>query len=235
MTTYSDRAHIYELLYSYKNYEDEARVIRELLVAEGYSDGRLLDVGCGPADHLAYLQGHYDISGVDLSEQFITRARERLPDARFEVADMADFSLQETFDIIVSLFSAIGYVKTPERLAMTIRCLANHLAPDGIVLIEPWFEPEEWKVGYTDLMTYKSEDLKIARVTHSSRDRNISIFEARYVMADANGFEEWSEVDELGLFTHEEQIKLLEENGFSARFEPLEGLADRGLIIAKKR
>jgi SAM-dependent methyltransferase len=234
VSTFTDRAHLYELLYSFKDYASESRIIRDLLVSEDHPDGRLLDVGCGPADHLAHLSEHYAVTGIDLSEPFIARARQRLPDARFEVADMVDFDLKETFDVIISLFSAIGYVKTHERLAMTMRSISKHLVPGGIILIEPWFEPDAWTVGYTDLTTYDVENLKIARVTRSDRAGSVSSFEARYLMVDANGFDEWSEIDELGLFTHYEQIALLEENGLSARFEPVEGLADRGLIIAIK-
>ncbi|MFT4308449.1 MAG: class I SAM-dependent methyltransferase [Candidatus Woesearchaeota archaeon] len=230
---FSDRTGAYELLYSFKDYVSEARVIRELLVSEGHPNGSLLDVGCGPADHLAHLTEHYEVAGIDLSEGFIERACERLPRGRFEVADMADFDLDAPFDVVISLFSAIGYAKTRERLAMTMRCLARHVAPSGIILIEPWFEPDAWKSGHTNLTTYDGE-VKIARVTRSDRDGIVSSFEAAYVVAGPDGIDQWNETHELGLFTHEEQLELLEENGLSARFEEVEGLSGRGLIIAKK-
>ena len=54
---------------------------------------------------------------------------------------MADFDLPRRFDVIICLFSSIGYAKTLNRLQKTLTNLARHLRPDGIVVIEPFFSP----------------------------------------------------------------------------------------------
>jgi Methyltransferase domain len=70
---------------------------------------RVLDVGCGPGRHaLALARGGIDVVGVDLSEDFITLARDAaeadvLP-ARFEVGDVA--SLRTTASSTPSSASA---------------------------------------------------------------------------------------------------------------------------------
>jgi SAM-dependent methyltransferase len=57
-----------------------------------------------------------------------------LPDS----ADPADFNLGLTFDAVVCLFSAIGYVVTVKRLHSALAAMARHLRPGGVLLVEPW-------------------------------------------------------------------------------------------------
>jgi SAM-dependent methyltransferase len=57
-------------------------------------DERILDLGCGPGELLAYLPHGVDYLGVDLSADYIARARERHGDrAQFEVGDATKFDL----------------------------------------------------------------------------------------------------------------------------------------------
>ncbi len=60
---------------------------------------------------------------------------------------MLDFDLKRQFDAVTCLFSSIGYVKTKSRLGKAIRNISRHLLPGGVLLIEPWFTPEQWHPG----------------------------------------------------------------------------------------
>src|SRR5215831_4572594 len=42
--------------------------------------------------------------------------------------------------------SSIGYIKILETLSQAVRCMAQHLVPGGVLLIEPWFTPETWRL-----------------------------------------------------------------------------------------
>jgi SAM-dependent methyltransferase len=68
-----------------------------LLIPEG---SRVLEVGCGGADLLALLPGR-EITGVDISERQIGKARVRAPHGRFFSMAAEDFCLEETFDFII--------------------------------------------------------------------------------------------------------------------------------------
>lgn len=69
---------------------------------------RVLDVGCGPGRHaLALARRGLDVVGVDVSEDFVTLAREAaeaegLP-ARFEVLDVRDLAYDADFDAVLCL------------------------------------------------------------------------------------------------------------------------------------
>src|SRR6266849_6489078 len=86
-----------------------AQEVAFLVDALGLEAGeRVLDVGCGPGRHaLALARRGIEVLGVDLSEDFVTLARdaaaaEALP-ARFEVLDVRDLSHDAEFDAAVCL------------------------------------------------------------------------------------------------------------------------------------
>src|SRR5262245_43465700 len=52
---------------------------------------RVLDVGCGPGRHAKALSERgIDVTGIDLSPDFVALAREAAPDATFRVQDVRD-------------------------------------------------------------------------------------------------------------------------------------------------
>ena len=60
MTEYSKLAKIYDALYSFKNYEAEAKRLREIITEKKTSPGNaLLDVACGTGTHLSFLKKYY--------------------------------------------------------------------------------------------------------------------------------------------------------------------------------
>jgi SAM-dependent methyltransferase len=94
----------------------------------------VLDLGCGcgvPAT--AILAERYRVTGVDLSPVQIARARQLVPAAQFQCADMAsvDFPAQ-SFAAIVSFF-AIIHVPIEEQPAI-FRKIGRWLRPGGYLL-----------------------------------------------------------------------------------------------------
>ena len=98
----------------------------EALLALGDFDGRrLLDVGCGFGDFLAYLHAR-DIrpayTGIDLCEPMVARGRERFGDsARFIACDVLEYVPDGRFDYVVaSGIFGLDAAGARERIAPTI-------------------------------------------------------------------------------------------------------------------
>jgi ubiquinone/menaquinone biosynthesis C-methylase UbiE len=139
---YSLTARVYDDIYAGKEYGAEAGQIRSLIRRYGPSRARsLLDVACGTGNHLAYFSRWFDCTGLDRTPAMLRVARRKLPRVRFVEARMETFDLDERFDAITCLFSAIAYVRNPQELRRTIRNLATHLNPGGVALVEPFFTP----------------------------------------------------------------------------------------------
>jgi len=224
-------ARFYDALYAWKDYAGEAKKLHELIQRHKRCPGNtLLDVACGTGKHLVHLREHYEVEGLDLDADMLAIARQRLPDVTFHHADMADFDLGRLFDVIVCLFSSIGYVKTVARLERALRCMARHLSPGGLVIIEPWFTPEAYHPGTIHATFVDEPDLKIARINVSEQQDRISVLDFHYLVGTPARVEYFTEHHELGLFTQEEYLTAFRTAGLEAFHDP-EGLTGRGLYL----
>jgi SAM-dependent methyltransferase len=146
---------------------------------------------------------------------------------------MSDFDLGKQFDVITCLFSSVGYVKTKARLNQAIQTMARHLVPGGVLIVEPWFTPEQWKTGRVSALFVDQPDIKISRMNISEANGNLSFFVFHYMVATSQGVEYFTERHELGLFAHEEYLGAFQEAGLEVSHDP-EGLDGRGLYIGIK-
>lgn len=234
-SSYARSAGFYDLIYGQKPYEGEAEWVHGRIQAHLRSDGNaLLDVGCGSGNHLAHLRRHYRCDGVDLDAGLLAIARERYPDSTFHQGDMADFGLGGRYDALVCLFSAIGYVKTVERLGQTMRTFARHLRPGGVAVVEPWLAPDVFAVGHVRLDAPESPEVKVARMVHSGLRDGLSILTFSYLIGRAEGIEHFEEHHELGLFTREQMMDAFRGAGLEVVEHDPHGLTGRGLYVAQK-
>ena len=126
-------AHLYDLLYSFKDYDAESATLVELIRSRHADATSLLDVACGTGRHLELLRASFpDVAGVDIEPGLLEVARTRLPGVPFTNADMRTFDLGRTFDAVTCLFSSIGYLADLDELSTAVRRMAAHLAPGGV-------------------------------------------------------------------------------------------------------
>jgi len=217
-----------------KDYPAEAKKTRKFIEKYKRSNGNaLLDIGCGTGVHANLLSKQYQVEGLDIDPKMLSVARKKYPQIRFQQGDMVNFKLDRKFDIIVCLFSAVGYVKTKARLQRTIKNMVRHLFPGGVLLVEPWFTPSQWHPGRVFTVRVDKPDLKIVRMSRSSRRGNISIVEFQYLIGTPKGMERDAEFLELGLFTGKEYLDAFRSAGLKVIHDP-KGLDGRGLYIGIK-
>ena len=131
--------------------------------------------------------------------------------------------------MVVCLFSAIGYSRTAERLNRAVAAMARHLSPGGLLAIEPWFSPAQWKPGTVHALLVDEPSLKVARMNLSAPPvGNLSILDFHYLVGDATGVRHVTERHELGLFEDQEYRQAFERGGLTPRYDP-EGPSGRGL------
>ena len=138
---YQRIARWYDAIYAGRG-RDPASEIEHLALHwtdDGLTEGtrRLLDAGCGTGVHLPFLARHGAVVGVDLSEDMIAFARGAFPDVELHVADVRDMDLGHRFDVVTSLFGAMGYFPDPRELRSGLAGLGRHVADGGVLLVEP--------------------------------------------------------------------------------------------------
>lgn len=99
---------------------------------------RVLDIGFGTGvlTQKLYADG-YEISGMDFSEQMISIAKAKMPEADLLCHDFSqgfpEYFGGKTFDFMVCTY-AIHHLDTPQKAAF-IRELTPHLSENGLLLI----------------------------------------------------------------------------------------------------
>lgn len=230
---FSKSAQYYDEIYASidKDYAAEAekahRIIQEYKQSGGSS---LLDVACGTGFHASLLREYYLVEGMDLDPKMLAVAKKKHPKIHFHQGDMTDFNLKRQFDVIVCLFSSIGYARTKSRLQRTIRNMSRHLRPGGVLLVEPWFTPEQWHPGRASMTQVDKPGMKIVRMSYSGQKGKISRIEFQYLIGTSRGIEHSVEIHELGLFRHEQYMDAFSAARLNVTHDP-EGLDGRGLYI----
>ena len=232
---YRHSVEAYEVLHAArgKDYGREAAAVVERIRRRRPEALTLLDVACGSGLHLAAFQElGFAVEGVDLSSAMLAAARDRLPGVALHEGDMRTLRLARRFDAVVCLFSAIGYMTTLDDLAAAITTLGDHLVPGGVLVVEPWVEPDDWHDGSVYSEAAKAGDLAVARVSRTWREGDQSLIEMHYALATPD--RTWSVVEphRMGLFTTEHQLDAFRAAGLTVEHEAKPGLTDRGLFVA---
>jgi len=232
---FSKSVQYYDELYNAlgKDYRAETKKLHSIIQNNKTNGKSLLDVACGTGIHTNYLSKHYEVEGLDLDSEMLAFARKKYKSIRFTKGDMIDFDLGRQFDIVSCLFSSIGYVRTKANLRKAIKIMGNHLNPNGLLLVEPWFTPEQWNRGRVFSLQVNKPELKITRMSHSGKRGNISVLKFHYLIGTQIGIEHIIEIHELGLFTHEEYLNAFRLAGLKVAHNK-KGLDGRGLYIGRK-
>jgi SAM-dependent methyltransferase len=230
---FTHSAHLYDAVYSFKDYVAESAKVHELIQDRSPGAATLLDVACGTGKHMEQLRDWYEVEGIDLDPALLELARERLGDVPVHVADMTSFDLGRKFDAVTCLFSAIGYVGTVERLNEAIAAMAAHLKPGGVLMLEPWVGPDVWVPGRPHLLSVDEPELKIARMTMSGREGRLAIMDFSYLVGTPAGVQHFTERHEAALFTVDEYRHAFGLAGLAVEHDE-QGLIGRGLYIGER-
>jgi SAM-dependent methyltransferase len=227
-------AEYYDLIYApFKDYEAEAGQIASLLRRLSPECRTLLDVACGTGEHARLLAGAgFIVDGLDLDPAFVRIARQKHPAGRFFQADMSGFRLPHRYDAVVCLFSSVGYLRTLDRVAGAFACFREHLAPGGVVVVEPWFAPGVLEHGRVARNTGEADGVRVTRGSRVEVEGRLSRLHFDYEITNRTGTRHASEVHELGLFTTQELLEAFRRAGLEADYDP-KGLTDRGLYVAR--
>jgi SAM-dependent methyltransferase len=228
-------AELYDLIYSgFKDYASEVRELATIIRREHPAARTILDVACGTGEHARRLADDYgfEVDGLDLDPAFVRIARGKLTRGEVYRADMTSFQLPRRYDVILSLFSSIGYVRTLENVVRTLQRFRLHLADHGVALVEPWFPPGVLEPRHISVKTAETPEVSVARMSIVEIEDRVSRLRFEYLIGRPTGIERASEVHELGLFTTDEMIVCFSQAGFNAEYDA-KGLMGRGLFVAR--
>lgn len=121
---------------------DHVAELFETLADHGVDPDTALDAACGIGRHAVPMADRgVDVTGFDLSPGFVERARGRAADAgvadrtSFVEGDYRDPPVEEPFDLVTCLFTAVGYYdrQTDERVFAELR---DRVAENGAFVVD---------------------------------------------------------------------------------------------------
>jgi len=129
----------YHALYKSRDENEAARFLELLLQKLNLPEGaRVLDLACGKGRHSQFLnQKGYQVLGVDLSENSISKAKELEGEhLHFRVGDMRLPQGNQEFDAVFNLFTSFGYFESSAENLKTLHSVWQSLKPGGLLVID---------------------------------------------------------------------------------------------------
>jgi SAM-dependent methyltransferase len=189
-----------------------AKLLLAGLKLNGFKDGLVVELACGGGISSRMIaDGGFDVLGYDMSPDMIELARERVPEARFEVASLYDAELPECV-AVTGIGEAFNY-RFDERAGFdSMRKVFERahaaLVPGGILILDvaqpgramPRLERTTWE-GAGWVVT--SETIEAPGT--NTLERHIT---------STRGDEVDVEIHRLALYDHEAVFSALRETGF---------------------
>jgi len=119
------------------DYEERAEYLLSVFSAHGHTPSSLLDLACGSGSLTAALcERGIDMTGVDGSEDMLSAAREKCPDALLLCQDMRELDLYDVVDGAVCTLDSFNHLTSTKDIAATLDRLRLFIAPQGLLVFD---------------------------------------------------------------------------------------------------
>lgn len=219
---YSSGAKYYDKIYSFIDYKKEVDLLTSFIKKYKSNKGNsLLDVACGTGNHIPFFKKEYDITGIDKSAEMIKIAKSKIKDVDFIISDMLNLNLNKKFDVILCLASSISYLENYTNLKKVIKIFSGHLNPGGVLIIEPWQTKNGDNIsGKPYLLTFDTEDVKIARVGVMKKRGIVSVLETSYLIAERDKkIKYFNETHNLVNYDDKKFLNIMNNSGLKSHIE----------------
>ena len=219
MDAYHALAVSYDRLTNDVDYEATVAFYNEILKREGLKPRTAVDLACGTGSVTAILakQG-LDVTGVDLSEEMLTVAMEKVMDMehppRFVCQPLQELRLPKGVDLATCALDSLDYITDPADCAEAIRRVYKVLNPGGIFIFDV-NTPE--KLRAMDGQVFLDEDDEVYCIWRGEFDEQTNICSYGMDMFQRKGdlwersFEEHREY----AYSQEQLTKYLKAAGFT--------------------
>lgn len=141
MSSYEYLSSVYDELSENVDYDVRSDYISDIFCDNSICSGTVLDLACGTASMSARLMKKgYNIIGIDLSEQMLEIASQRLSQIgeNFALlkADMQDFSLNTSADACICCLDSINHLNTLKAVESSFNCVYKSLKQDGLFVFD---------------------------------------------------------------------------------------------------
>lgn len=217
---YGDLAPWWPLISPPEEYEEEATFAASLLRSAAIPVREVLELGSGGGHNAVHLRSTFAMTLVDLSEQMLDMSRRLNPDCAHVCGDMRTVRLGREFDAVF-VHDAVDYMADKVDLRRAVETAFVHCRPGGVAV----FMPDSTRESFEDSTDHGGTDGADGRGVRylewswdPDRNDGWTLTEYTFLLRDPDGVvHAVHETHRLGLFEHEDWLRLLGEAGFEAR------------------
>lgn len=220
---YKKFARYYDQIYEKLDHQKESEFVKWAVKKHKTSKGnKLLDIACGTGRHAEDLKDRFKVMGVDINPEMLKIAREKLPDMEFIEGNMKELDLRsknnpdlnEAFDVIICMFSAMNYNTTLNELKSTLKNFHIHLNEGGVLIFDLGINKENWIEGLVSVDTVVDKNLKLARICQSHLENGIFNADFVFLIKEDDKLDFDIDQHKLGVFGIEEVVDIMVNTGF---------------------
>ncbi len=113
-----------------------AAYLRSLIRKHAPRAGTVLELACGTGSVLKQLWTHYEVTGVDLSEEMLEVAAVKVPGVALFRGDMTKVDLGERFDVVLCVYDSINHLLRFDEWKALFARAHEHLSEDGLFIFD---------------------------------------------------------------------------------------------------
>lgn len=219
---YEQFALLYDELMNDVPYEKWVEFTKQSLTQAGMKAAKILDVACGTGNvTLPLVKEGYDVVGVDLSEEMLTVAQQKLGEARhmipFYQQDMRELDVPGEFDCVTIFCDSLNYVLQEEGIQETFRRVYHHLHKDGLFLFDVHSLYKIHHIFQNETYTVNGDEIALIWNCFPGEESDSVEHDLTFFVRDEED-DVYHRFDELHMqraYTVEDVTKWLEESGFT--------------------
>jgi SAM-dependent methyltransferase len=158
-----------------------ARRVQEFIDRYCPQAASLLELGCGTGSILARLTPGPTLTGLDRSPEMLAIAAQKVPGAKLIEEDMASFSLDERFDVVICVFDSLNHLVEFDQWLSMFAAVHDHLHQGGLFCFDVNTVGELRRLGDEPPWVYDVEDNVMIMDVTTSEDSlsswHIQLFE----------------------------------------------------------
>ncbi len=217
---YGDLASWWPLISPLEDYAEEAAYASTLLRSASIPVREVLELGSGGGHNAVHLKGDFAMTLVDLSEDMLEVSRRLNPKCEHHQGDMRAVRLGRSFDAVF-VHDAVDYMVTEIDLRQAVATAFVHCSPGGVAVFMPDATKETF-VEETDHGGTDGDDGRAVRYLDWTWDPDPTdtwaLTEYAFLLRDADGtVHSAHETHRLGVFGHDDWLRIMADTGFEAR------------------